>query len=208
MEFIPKEIEETIVEYEPVERTWERVQYLPVETQIVHYPEHDNYVAGQGQYIQGGYTTNSSYQTGATYVPNASGVRQETSYQTGYAPTGSSVVHQNGGYSSGQAYNSGYQQSGISQGGLVQGGQQYSSSTGGQYVSGGQSGYTGGQTAYTNGQTTYTNTTTGGQYPTGQTGQTYVTGGSGVRGSNVGENAYRTSQTGGYVTGGSGVRQN
>ena len=30
---------------EPVERTYERVQYIPVETQIVHYPERDNYVA-------------------------------------------------------------------------------------------------------------------------------------------------------------------
>jgi hypothetical protein len=30
IEYIPKEIEETIVEYEPVERVWERVQYLPV----------------------------------------------------------------------------------------------------------------------------------------------------------------------------------
>ena len=38
-----------------MERTWERVQYLPVETQIVHYPEREKYVAGQGKYIQAGH---------------------------------------------------------------------------------------------------------------------------------------------------------
>lgn len=29
---------------------------MPVETQIVHYPEREKYVVGQGRYIQGGYT--------------------------------------------------------------------------------------------------------------------------------------------------------
>ena len=45
VEYIKREVEETIMVEEPVERTYERVQYIPVETQIVHYPERDNYVA-------------------------------------------------------------------------------------------------------------------------------------------------------------------
>ena len=106
VEYIPKEIEETIVEYEPVEKTWERVQYLPVETQIVHYPEREKYVAGQGgKYIQAGqvtrtetvqqpvsttyqtsnYPVQQTYATGAntyssTYNTGGSGVHQTTSY--------------------------------------------------------------------------------------------------------------------------------
>lgn len=38
VEYIRREIEETIMVQEPVERVYERVQYIPVETQIVHYP--------------------------------------------------------------------------------------------------------------------------------------------------------------------------
>ena len=44
VEYIRREVEETIMVEEPVERTYERVQYIPVETQIVHYPERENYV--------------------------------------------------------------------------------------------------------------------------------------------------------------------
>jgi len=44
VEYIKREVEETIMVEEPVERTYERVQYIPVETQIVHYPERENYV--------------------------------------------------------------------------------------------------------------------------------------------------------------------
>ena len=44
VEYIKREVEETIMVEEPIEKTYERVQYIPVETQIVHYPERDNYV--------------------------------------------------------------------------------------------------------------------------------------------------------------------
>ena len=106
IEYIPKEIEETIVEYEPVERTWERVQYLPVETQIVHYPEHEKQVVrGQGQIIQGGYTSSSqvkgSYVTGQTvnYVSGGSRVENANYATSSYAPVG--------GYQSSSAYQTG-----------------------------------------------------------------------------------------------------
>ena len=181
IEYIPKEIEETIVEYEPVERVWERVQYLPVETQIVHYPERDNYVPGQGQYIKAGYVEggySTGYQQGVTttntqYIPGST-----TTYVQGGYPV-------EGGYTT--TYVSGAGQSGV-RAGLVQGGTT-TYSTGPVYTTGQT--YTTTGPVYTTGQTTYT------------TGQTYVTGGSGIRG----ENVYRQSQTGGYVTGGSGVRQ-
>ena len=45
VEYIRREVEDTVMVEEPVERVYERVQYIPVETQIVHYPERDNYVA-------------------------------------------------------------------------------------------------------------------------------------------------------------------
>ena len=195
VEYIPKEIEETIIEYEPVEKTWERVQYLPVETQIVHYPEREKYVAGQGgQYIQGGYTTktetiqqpvSTTYQT-SSYVP------AQTSYVTGttsnyvsggnYA-TGSSGVGQTyvtGGSGVGQTTT--YVNQPVSNG--------YTTSN---YVGGG-SGV--GQTTYVSqpATTTYvsqpattTYTTTEYVQPTTYTttnynqGTTYVSGGSGVR---------------------------
>lgn len=38
-EYIPRVIEERVVDYVQQEKTFERVQYLPVETQIIHYPE-------------------------------------------------------------------------------------------------------------------------------------------------------------------------
>jgi hypothetical protein len=177
IEYIPKEIEETIVEYEPVERVWERVQYLPVETQIVHYPERDNYVAGQGQYIKAGYVE-GGYSTGYQQVGSTTGYQQGVT-TTSYVPTTTNTTYIQGGYPVEGVYTTTYVQGAGQSGvraGLVQGG----STT--QYVNG---------PVYTTGQT-YTTT-----------GQTYVTGGSGVRG----ENVYRTSQTGGYVTGGSGVRQ-
>ena len=44
VEYIKREVEETVMVEEPIEKTYERVQYIPVETQIVHYPERDNYV--------------------------------------------------------------------------------------------------------------------------------------------------------------------
>lgn len=95
IQYIPKEIEETIVEYEPIERVWERVQYLPVETQIVHYPERDNYVPQQGQFIQkyidGGSQVRRNEQT-VTYIAGGN-----TGYTTAYN-TGKYIT---GGYNSG-----------------------------------------------------------------------------------------------------------
>lgn len=38
VEYIKREIEDIVMVEEPVERIIERVQYVPVETQIVHYP--------------------------------------------------------------------------------------------------------------------------------------------------------------------------
>ena len=62
VEYIKREVEETVMVEEPVERTYERVQYIPVETQIVHYPERDNYVPAPTKHrvenlgiLEGGY---------------------------------------------------------------------------------------------------------------------------------------------------------
>lgn len=198
VEYIRREIEETIMVEEPVEKVYERVQYIPVETQIVHYPERDNYVPAKTQIrteyvgVQGQSGVQAStvqqqatkvegatYQTysgaqsgsrvGATYVSGGSGVNVATS---SYQPASYTT------YTTGQ------------QGYTVAGGPTYATGT-----------YTTTQPQYTTQQyttssypatyqTTYTTanqpaytTTTGG----------YVTGGSGVRAS-------------GYVTGGSGVR--
>jgi len=49
---------------------------LPVETQIVHYPEREKYVAGQGKYIKAGYTTGSQVYTSTAPVTTT------TTYQT------------------------------------------------------------------------------------------------------------------------------
>jgi hypothetical protein len=131
---------------EPVERVYERVQYIPVETQIVHYPERDNYVPAKTQvrteYVgvqQGGVSTvkqGSQVETrvaGGNYVSGGSGVGvSTTTYQT-----------QPVSYTTGATY---------STGGQV---------VGGQYVSGGQ---------YTTGATYGT---TGATY--GTTGATYTT---------------------------------
>ncbi len=170
IEYIPKEIQETIVEYEPVERVWERVQYLPVETQIVHYPERDNYVASQGQYIKAGYVEGgyaTGYQQGVT-TTNTTYVPGTTTYVQGGYPveTGYTTTYVSG-------------QSGV-RSGLVQGGTTtYTNApvytTGQTYTTTGPV-YTTGQTYVTGGsgirgENVYRQSQTGG----------YITGGSGVR---------------------------
>lgn len=129
---------------------------MPVETQIVHYPERDNYVPGQSQYIKAGYVEGgyqSGYQQGVTYVPSAS--------TANYAQGGYNTTYVQGG------------QSGVRTGSVVQG-------TTTQYVTGPV--YTTGQT-YSTGQTYVTGGSgVRGEnvYRQSQTGG-YVTGGSGVR---------------------------
>jgi hypothetical protein len=167
VEYIRREIEETIMVEQPVEKIYERVQYIPVETQIVHYPERDNYVpakgtiqtqyvgvqgqsAVQGQVVQGGqyqsgYVQQSGSRVGATY----GNVQQAATYQSGSTyPVGGTYTTGQQGYITG-----------------TQGGQ-YGYQQGGQYVSGGSR----------VGST---------QYVTGGSGvranNTYVTGGSGVK---------------------------
>jgi hypothetical protein len=197
VEYIPKEIEETIVEYEPVERTWERVQYLPVETQIVHYPEREKYVAGQGgKYIQAGYVNNgetvktsayqtgqvggatTSYATGANYVSGGSGARQTTTtyvnqpattttYQSGYVQPTTTTTYQSSYVPAGTTTTYTTGGNGVQQGTT--------------YVSGG-SGVQQGTTYVSGGSGT-------------QQGVTYVSGGSGVQQGTT------------YVPGGSGVQQ-
>jgi hypothetical protein len=106
---------------------------LPVETQIVHYPERDNYVAGKGQYIKAGYVEGGQI---SGYQQGASGVRTETVYQTGRIPVEASSLIQ------GQSV---LRQEGFAgQGAYTQGGQ-------GAYTQGGQYEYTTG-TTYTTGQ--------------------------------------------------------
>lgn len=90
---------------EPVERVYERVQYIPVETQIIHYPERDNYVPAptrtrteyvgiQGQEATigasavGGYQTYYAGQQGSrvgTGVTFTNPGQPTATYQTGYA---------------------------------------------------------------------------------------------------------------------------
>ena len=165
VEYIPKEIEETIVEYEPVERTWERVQYLPVETQIVHYPEHEKYVAGQGgRYIQAGYAEEGSRVGGAVAYGSGSGVGG--TYTT-YGPT---TTYTTGGYTTG-----GYTTGGYTTGGnYTTGGYTTQSNT---YTTGGvsASGY---GNEYNSGYANGGSTVGGNSYRVQET--TYVTSGSGV----------------------------
>lgn len=105
---------------EPVERVYERVQYIPVETQIVHYPERDNYVPAptktrteyvgiQGGAVGGatsvtGYQTYSGVQqgsrvgTGATYTTTTYAQQPATTYQTNYVaqPATTTATYQTG----------------------------------------------------------------------------------------------------------------
>ena len=96
VEYIRREVEETVMVDEPVEKVYERVQYIPVETQIVHYPERENYVPAKTQtrteyvgVVNGettGYQTYSGVQPGSriggTVVTTGSRVRG-TTYATG-----------------------------------------------------------------------------------------------------------------------------
>jgi hypothetical protein len=178
VEYIRREVEETIMVEEPVERTYDRVQYIPVETQIVHYPERDNYQPAptrtrvenlgilpngyraeeyRGGEIRGGEVRREEYRGNEYAVPVSGGVYQRETYDRGYA-TGSGVG----------------------------GGATYTYS---------------GQTTYPNANPTYSTTGYVGPTTTYQTG--YVTSGSGVR--NEGYSASGVRQ-GGYVTGGSGVK--
>jgi hypothetical protein len=116
VEYIRREVEETIMVEEPVEKVYERVQYIPVETQIVHYPERDNYVPAKTQtrteyvgVVNGGYEQQGS-RVGGTYVTGGSNVGQTT---TTYAYGGNASYPTN--------YTTGYQTTGAT-GGYVTGG--------------------------------------------------------------------------------------
>lgn len=194
VEYIRREIEETIMVEEPVEKVYERVQYIPVETQIVHYPERDNYVPaktqirteyvgvqgqgqGQAQVVQGGSAAQQASKVETTYQTYAGQQSGSRVGQTTYVSGGSGVNVATSNYqpvsysTGGQTYASGATYSVPA----TYSTQQYTTSYPATYQ-------TTGYVTNTNQPVTYA-TTTGG----------YVTGGSGVR-------------TGGYVTGGSGVR--
>eukprot|EP00178_Gracilaria_changii_P000798 TRINITY_DN1102_c0_g1_i1.p2 TRINITY_DN1102_c0_g1~~TRINITY_DN1102_c0_g1_i1.p2 ORF type:complete len:182 (+),score=17.44 TRINITY_DN1102_c0_g1_i1:483-1028(+) len=169
---------------EPVERTFERVQYIPVETQIVHYPERENYVPQptktRTEYlgiVQDGYesikgeyrggevrregdygNTQNLYSQGVAGVSGGQYTSGSRVGQTTYVTTGSNV----------NVNTSSYRDNGVQE--------RVGTTT---YTSGGYA-----PTA----QTTYVAPGTSTSYQSG-----YVTGGSGVK-------------QGGYVTGGSGVR--
>lgn len=155
VEYIRREIEETVMVEEPVERVSERIQYIPVETQIVHYPERDNYVAAPtktrteyvGMVEGGSGIRQQQVVQGGTYVAGGSGVNTYKTavmpavYSTNSHPVSSSY------YTTGQVANTHYSYQPAT----------YTTTTGG-YVTGG-SGV--------------------------RAAQGYVTGGSGVRGSGV-----------------------
>jgi hypothetical protein len=146
VEYIRREVEETIMVEEPVEKVYERVQYIPVETQIVHYPERDNYVPAKTQtrteyvgVVNGGYEQQGS-RVGGTYVTGGSNVGQTTTtyayggnasyptnYTTGYqttgyvAPTTTTTTYQTTGYVAPTTTTTTYQTTGAT-GGYVTGG--------------------------------------------------------------------------------------
>jgi hypothetical protein len=74
-----------------------------VETQIIHYPEREKYVVGQGKYIQAGYaTTGGSH----AYVQPGAATTTTTTYQTYQTgPTTTNYTYQAGGsqYGAGSA---------------------------------------------------------------------------------------------------------
>jgi hypothetical protein len=173
---------------EPVERTYERVQYIPVETQIVHYPERENYVPQPTKHRVENLGIVSEGWERITGELKGTEIRREGEYR-------GAEIRREGEYgntqniyaqpvSGGVAYQSG---SRVGQGAYVTTGSNVGVTTSayreGSYQPVGQTTYTSGYVP--NAQSTYVSGTT---YQTG-----YVTGGSGVR-------------QGGYVTGGSGVR--
>ena len=206
VEYIRREVEETVMVEEPVERTFDRVQYIPVETQIVHYPERENYVPAKTQtrteyvgVVDQGAVSSSAYQVqggsraGQTYVASGSGAGNT------YVASGSGVgqtTYANVPVSGGQVASSSYQ--------TYSSPATYTSTTGpatyttttnqAAYTSGPAATYT--SNSYAPAQTTYQTATSG----SGVRQSGYVTGGSGVRGSNV------VNNTNTYVTGGSGVK--
>jgi hypothetical protein len=177
VEYIRREVEETIMVEEPVERTYDRVQYIPVETQIVHYPERDNYQPAptrtrvenlgilpngyraeeyRGGEIRGGEVRREEYRGNEYAVPVSGGQYQRTTYATGSGVGGATYVT---GGSNVNVSSTAYQ---------TQGGYAPTATT--TYVAPGAS------TTYQTG------------YVTGGSGVRqggYVTGGSGVRGSGV-----------------------
>jgi len=92
VEYIPNTIQETIVEYVPQEHITERVQYVPIETQIIHYPEAE--LAQSGAYVAGGATrvvnggvvgTSVGGVYGAPHIGTSMGGVRTSQYATQYA---------------------------------------------------------------------------------------------------------------------------
>lgn len=131
---------------------------MPVETQIVHYPEREKYVASQGKYIKataGSQAYNSSYATGpvatSTYVSGSRVTPGSQTYYTTGAPTSS--VYNTGIVGSGAGYTTG----GYTTGGYTTGGYTTGGYTTGGYTTGPTGGYT--TETYTTGvPVTYTTT--------------------------------------------------
>ena len=157
VEYIRREIEETVMVEQPVERTYERIQYIPVETQIVHYPEHDNYVPAA-------VTKRTEYIGVQGNVQQAGGATAVSAYPAGYAQQGSRV----GATTTTTNYVSSSPTATYAY--PVANGGTYTTST----VGNGVQGYTTGNTgAYTTG-TTYVSGGNAGTYTTGGNGGSYV----------------------------------
>ncbi len=112
---------------------------MPVETQIVHYPEREKYVAGQGKYIKAGTSGSQVYATNTTTTYQTA-IPTTTNYTTAVPATTSYTTSVPQTYVSG-GYTGGYTTGGYTTGGYTTGG----------YTTGGYT--TGGYT--TSGQTTY-----------------------------------------------------
>ena len=81
VEYIPNVIQETVVDYVAQDIITERVQYVPIETQIVHYPEAET--VATGAYVNRGVVATGVVPTGVV----TTGV-VPTGYSTGTYSTG------------------------------------------------------------------------------------------------------------------------
>jgi len=98
-EYIPRIIEETVIDYVQQEKTFERVQYLPVETQIIHYPEAE-LATSQVQVVPSGIQTSQYVSAVPAATTTYTTVPAATTYTTVPATTvvggGSTVVRSSG----------------------------------------------------------------------------------------------------------------
>ena len=173
---------------EPVERTYERVQYIPVETQIVHYPERDNYVPAptktRTEYlgvVEGGYQGGEVRE-----VRREENIRREENTQNYYAQPVETRVETRVENRQAPTYVSGGNNVEVVTRTSGVGATTYTTNAG--YVPTASTQYVAPSSTY---QTT--GYVTGGSGVRQGSGTGYVTGGSGVRASNVNKASYETS---------------